>query len=472
MNCNPPTSSQKHSLPPGDTPMVPSTISRDILDTNDPPTEHNIPALREFIVQGSAHRAFLNAVIYLGLVKTDLELDKLIEECDALELEIRKHRGAISPLRRVPTEVLSLIFEFVVHPGEPPYTTWGRFSCFITVRSVPWALSAVCVRWHDIALSQPNLWTFIGIEYLGNSPSSGILTILKAHLSRSQQRPLRIVYEPRCLGDELTDTQTKIFKLLARHGDRWEYASLSGPSWMYRKLGKKRLRFPFLRTLDITVGRDKYTIEADIGEVFALCPGLEEVYVNVNGWETVAVELSLNAANLRRYVSSNDWWNHQEILTSANNLVECVLLIAVEDQDLPPASTDKILLPNLCRLCVDRAELLEYLETPILEELYCRDHKSALYANLPRLRGLQKLYVGAPEATIDLLSFLDATQAIPCLCAFLPLSWVPTLLERLESSAKNTRNSAVVLRSLALGLGSFKVRTLDCPSTRISSCVR
>ncbi|KAJ7117462.1 hypothetical protein C8R44DRAFT_563798, partial [Mycena epipterygia] len=112
------------------------------LGNNNPPAEFNIPAIREFVARGSARRTRLDAKI----ASLRASLDALLQERNPLDAEIRKHEGALSPLRRMPTELLSLIFKYTL----PPHTPGAR--------SGPWVIGAVCSRWRTIVLSQPNLW--------------------------------------------------------------------------------------------------------------------------------------------------------------------------------------------------------------------------------------------------------------------------------------------------------------------------
>ncbi|KAF8217021.1 hypothetical protein K438DRAFT_1536539, partial [Mycena galopus ATCC 62051] len=117
------------------------------LDTNDPPAAYILASIREFVCRGSARRAFLDA----KMAPLKAELDKLLEKRDSLDSEIRKHQGVVSPLRRLPTEILSLIFTFA---SPPPF---GR-SQHMNMHEGPWVLSAVCGRWRNIALAQSSLW--------------------------------------------------------------------------------------------------------------------------------------------------------------------------------------------------------------------------------------------------------------------------------------------------------------------------
>ncbi|KAJ7464512.1 hypothetical protein FB451DRAFT_1042145, partial [Mycena latifolia] len=119
-------------------PLNPSTISSDILETNCPPSEFSMPSIREFIARGSARRTRLDAKI----ASLEALLDVLLHERSPLDADIRKHEGAVSPLRRMPTELLSLIFKYTL-----PHDLSGT-----------WTIPAVCSRWRTIALSQPTLW--------------------------------------------------------------------------------------------------------------------------------------------------------------------------------------------------------------------------------------------------------------------------------------------------------------------------
>ncbi|KAJ6582059.1 hypothetical protein B0H19DRAFT_891841, partial [Mycena capillaripes] len=117
------------------------------LDTNDPPAEFNLSCIREFVSRGSARRAVLDSKI----APLQEELEKLLSERNSLDTDIRKHEGALSPLRRMPTEIISFIFTFAL----PPF---AYSSNIMTVQEGPWILAAVCSRWRKIVLSCPCFW--------------------------------------------------------------------------------------------------------------------------------------------------------------------------------------------------------------------------------------------------------------------------------------------------------------------------
>ncbi|KAJ7262683.1 hypothetical protein B0H12DRAFT_960568, partial [Mycena haematopus] len=109
------------------------------LDTNRPPTDSEILCILNTIDEKRARKTRLEDRI--AAVQSLLE--ELRAEHDNMEAEIRTHEGTLSPLRRMPTELLSLIFVFAYCS-----TYW----------EAPWTASQVCHRWRAITLAQPSFW--------------------------------------------------------------------------------------------------------------------------------------------------------------------------------------------------------------------------------------------------------------------------------------------------------------------------
>ncbi|KAJ7314378.1 hypothetical protein DFH08DRAFT_895315 [Mycena albidolilacea] len=389
---------------------VSSTISNDILNTNVPPAENNHPALREFVSRG--------------------KLTKLFEERESLDAEVRKHEGALSPLRRMPVEIISLIFKFAA-----PFRSY-----VMNVKEGPWTLSAVCSRWRTIALSQPNLWTDFVLNFVDDrdSPESAgrILPLIEAHLERSQKLPLTIKFFPH---DEIecTEAEQALLDLLAAHCDRWETVELYGSTLFYDTLiGSIYGRLPILRKLDIRVCsqfEEDDDQELDISDLFAACPALQEVVINVGPYSgDNPVIADLPCAQLLRYSASNHWPNHVRVLTSAVNLVDCVLRLIQFEQGPAPGSPI-VLLPQLRRLSTSTADVLDYLETPVLQELYCCDHSSSLHSYLKRVPSLRRLFVAGTQSAADIGLLLHAALTITNLFLYLPMPFAPDLLALLEN---------------------------------------
>ncbi|KIK52728.1 hypothetical protein GYMLUDRAFT_233298 [Collybiopsis luxurians FD-317 M1] len=72
-----------------------------------------------------------------------------------------KLRSLRSPIRRIPNEVLSRIFEFAYYDSHSPIKDLPTF-----------AISAVCMRWRSFALSSPALWSRLSWKILSsNAPT-------------------------------------------------------------------------------------------------------------------------------------------------------------------------------------------------------------------------------------------------------------------------------------------------------------
>jgi hypothetical protein len=111
-----------------------------------------------------------------------LLLNELAADCESLCEEIEAHKATLSPIRRMPPELLSLIFACASQP-----TLHDRRD------PAPWTASQVSRRWRAIALSQPSLWTSIDLDF-GWIKDGQTRTIyrLEAHLKRSGNLPLDI----------------------------------------------------------------------------------------------------------------------------------------------------------------------------------------------------------------------------------------------------------------------------------------
>ncbi|KAF7365084.1 F-box domain-containing protein [Mycena venus] len=393
-------------------PLQPTLVSNDILETNNPPLESQIPFLRDFISSGRARMAILNAKTAF----LQSELDKLRLESDALDVEICKHQGGLSPLRRMPTEILSLIFTFTL----PPHPR---------AESAPWTISAVCSRWRAIVISQPCFWSFIQLDY--HSEFSPITSFrLETQLRRSGELPLKI----EILMDNIPFRSWESFKLriLCEHAERWEKISIEGSAELCEHLGYYIPdRLPLLRELTIELEFDDDGPDVSL-DMFSDAPQLQQVVANKKNW-FYPIAMVLPWSQMLRYGGSNTWDGHLHSLHNATNLVDCSLEIS-GSSFLP---STPIVLPHLLRLSLSHAEFLGSLATPALLELYC-DYAPAVLPFLNRqtckLRKLVMWECSTPADDADLTRIVDLVPTITNL-AFpfrLPVSFARDFCSRLD----------------------------------------
>ncbi|KAF7356231.1 F-box domain-containing protein [Mycena venus] len=423
-----------------DEPIDPSTVPRDILDTNDPPAEYNFPSIQEFVSRGSARRAFLDAKI----APLQEELGKLLEERNALDTEIRKHEGALSPLRRMPTEIISLIFTTFI--ATDLLENYG----IMDIHGGPWVLGAVCSRWRNVILSQPCFWADIGLDFSDCPPESpslaGIIPMVEAHLARSQKFPLNITFRT-FYDHECTERDQHLLNLLAQHCDRWETITLSGPVDLYSHLGAIRGNLPILRKLDITCEEydDDDLDDIDIPHLFEVCPKLQEAFLNAGGSGYAAVNAVLPYSQLLRYSANNSAMNHFDVLHAATNLVDCVLRFTeVHHVPTPHGKPDRV--------------------ATSAPPFHVNDNgpRSPGYPRAPgvRLPELQKLFVGKIQSAADIPILLHAAKTITDLCLHFPRDFASDLFSLLENPTRDPEQTAAIpaLHSLSICLGPFSRR--------------
>ncbi|KAJ7699067.1 hypothetical protein B0H17DRAFT_1196643 [Mycena rosella] len=186
-----------HAQPSSSTRNETTPVSSDISNTNNPAADAQIPSIRDFISNGLVRTTHLNETI----ASLQASLDKLIEERSALDIEIRKHKlkAALSPLRRIPPEILSHIFTFTLSSHSP------------SADSAPWIVSAVCARWRAITLSQSRLWSSVEISFpvIGTNTS-----MIQTQLSHSGESPLSVYFSCE-FAEECTEEETEMMDILA-----------------------------------------------------------------------------------------------------------------------------------------------------------------------------------------------------------------------------------------------------------------
>ncbi|KAJ7625619.1 hypothetical protein FB45DRAFT_921869 [Roridomyces roridus] len=430
-----------------------------ILETNEPPTESQIPSIRDFISRARSHKSLLDSKI----AQVQSLLQELLSERDEVDNEIRKHEGALSPLRRMPPEILSLIFT----------STFSR--TLFSEQSAPWIASAVCSRWRLIALS-PTFWTTIS-----DQDHHFNLFNLNAQLARSGDLPLTITFT--CEVQSITaDYESKVADLLAAHSARWETISLDGPEVFFSRIQRTLPQFPMLRKLEVEIQSTEPPASSTLS-IFSHAPRLAEASINVSSWP-FPVAMVLPWHQLSRYRATVEWGGLAD-LASASALVECMLDLGA-DQEPANLNLGTILLPRLLRLSISHRRILAYLETPVLGELYDhdRDNFASLSgaASLPRT--LTTLVLVRNMDLVDQVDLLSIVGAIPALKSFgftrlmpwrLVLNFLCSIstrapaLEHLSLAVKGDLPLELIDAMQAMEWGTWRLRSLRFWTTAVAN---
>ncbi|KAJ8073978.1 hypothetical protein PM082_012266 [Marasmius tenuissimus] len=144
---------------------------------------------------------------------------------DVLMVTIQRYRSLLSPIHRLPFELLGRIFEEML----PKFTYLDPYEL---ERPLIVSLSMVCGRWRETIISIPSLWSNISLylstgDSVDNCAASGRL--LRLFLDRSQAAPSRLViYFPFYEGtpDAVAGKQLELLSAFTEHAQRWEYLAL------------------------------------------------------------------------------------------------------------------------------------------------------------------------------------------------------------------------------------------------------
>ncbi|KAJ7849592.1 hypothetical protein B0H13DRAFT_1573960, partial [Mycena leptocephala] len=82
-----------------------------------------------------------------------LEQEKLEQKRASLATDLSRNAAILSPLRRMPPEILSEIFTLTL-PSDRAVVERGK----IDLRDSPWMLTRICGRWRTVALASSSLW--------------------------------------------------------------------------------------------------------------------------------------------------------------------------------------------------------------------------------------------------------------------------------------------------------------------------
>ncbi|KAE9393875.1 hypothetical protein BT96DRAFT_209673 [Gymnopus androsaceus JB14] len=160
-----------------------------------------------------------------------------------------------SSIDQVPTELLSLIFDFACsnnllqeYPWISHYKAPTKLSSPVITYLPALVISAVCTRWRCIALALPGLWARLRLEISEKPVTSDVfMAILQLYLDHSAHAPLFLDLFIGLTDNGKDDHNPPALDLLLEHTRRWK-------SLQYitdRKISKTMLSLPILEVLAI-----------------------------------------------------------------------------------------------------------------------------------------------------------------------------------------------------------------------------
>ena len=211
--------------------------------------------LRENYVPVGAEEAALHDTISIAeadLWKCEVEISRLEHLCQELNAEKRRikriideNRCLLAPIRRLPVELLSTIFELCL-----PRFIETLKSLFKTLKGTgilrtPFQIATTCRSWREIAMNLPSLWSRIVLDL----DSTGVMTmdILNVFLDRSGEHSLHLFLKT--TGEYPSSLTTC---LIAANSFRVSHMKLLGNSDPFSSFTTSNLRFSRLTAFGFT----------------------------------------------------------------------------------------------------------------------------------------------------------------------------------------------------------------------------
>ncbi|KAF7973012.1 hypothetical protein HWV62_16396 [Athelia sp. TMB] len=189
----------------------------------------------------------------LARVETDLaQLDSALGHLKAAQerLQLKRsilqqysaeHAALLSPIGRVPPEILTLIFLNLLPKDWTTDSADARRN-----RMLP---SQICQHWRALALATPGLWANISVKVDGTNINRK-LKCAKSWLARSGTHPLTVLLS--CPEPEYQAQWQSVLTLLLPSSKRWVRASIY--SHMPTGLANLKHKLPMLESLEVGFG--------------------------------------------------------------------------------------------------------------------------------------------------------------------------------------------------------------------------
>lgn len=218
------------------------------------------------------------AVVDSRLEELRAELLSMTAEQNRWQKTVDHCRGALSPLRRFPTEILEAVFQIFCSQTDN----------ILDILDGPWLLSHVCSLWRRIVLSTPSLWTHIAVcdsfqPRVQRAYSYSSSTLLHIALSRSGDLPLNISFKNHAdhmkLSQKFCDRLHHLFELLMRVAERWQHCTFYFLSHIedLESLEAVKGRLISLETLKIEFSSADHSWELQTVDYFEVAPQLRSV---------------------------------------------------------------------------------------------------------------------------------------------------------------------------------------------------
>ncbi|KAF7376874.1 hypothetical protein MSAN_00105000 [Mycena sanguinolenta] len=233
--------------------MASPFVSR--LGTNYCPTDEELLEINALLVEPTLRLKGLDGEI----TKLQKAIDQLAEERSRVAAYIEAHKALISPVRRLPLDVIQELFVACLPTHR---------NCVMSASEAPLLLGRVCSSWRAISLSAARLWSSLHVVeplWSPNDPTPGSfeekvarrLEITQMWLGRSGQCPLSISLQTAGEGISqdgspvLSPASMQFMEILLPFASRWQHIRFTAPlSLLVEVMSQFDAEVPQLETVE------------------------------------------------------------------------------------------------------------------------------------------------------------------------------------------------------------------------------
>ncbi|KAJ7084738.1 hypothetical protein C8R43DRAFT_939611 [Mycena crocata] len=376
--------------------MTSAFLSR-FLGTNDPPSQFEAQEVRARSHEAQNKLRSIEASLtrMRGKPGSEAAMLTLTRDAASLSQRIRRCRSILSPIRRIPAEILTRIFLFTA----PTLENARRVEWYASLQGSPWVLGQISGRWRAVALATPSLWSCIIVknsrDESGDDCPPCSIPMLQTQLVRSGNAPLKIIFDY-TEDDADDDVVREALNVITRYSSHWKSIYITAPQ--VHRLPSLRGKVPLLEKVSVFGWEGEGSECSDYGDtpppppdIFRTAPRLWDVEVDEG-----MPFFGLPWKQLRRYKSCAPWEGHINSLRDLKSAETCSLTLAHEHSMREPYrgqwGTRTVELPKLrqLELSTERSQDLDpedwecpqWLRLPALTDLAI---DSPLLRGLPRL---------------------------------------------------------------------------------------
>ncbi|KAK7001300.1 hypothetical protein R3P38DRAFT_3048394 [Favolaschia claudopus] len=386
-------------------PTLPSPFAAK-LGTNYCPTDAEVHDIEALLVEPTSLLKRLGNEIF----KLQAVLNKLVNERDTLQAHVDAHKALISPMRRLPLDIIQELFLACLPANR---------DCVMSASEAPLLLGRICRSWRTISQSTPRLWASLHVvepsrRAFDSNPISPFLArratlrlaATRTWLDRSGQCPLSLSLhsapEYEDTPEDATEHSMQFVRMFVAFAPRWRDVVFTTPvSLVLEVLSHLETEMPLLQSVAFKYCPHRtLSVPVNCGS-FAMLRGARISKLTMPGSIFLPDRLPVAWHQLTELVVGGPTWAMQEGLTSdlllrvisrCPELRCCKLIVSDLSIDIPPDTSTHVELPFLHTLAI---RCVSSVGTAVSGILNC--------LSVPQLRDFTLL--GSSQESLSLATF-------------------------------------------------------------------